>query len=215
MNTRLSDAELAEMAAEGRLVGYFGYGSLVNRATLRTGIVAAFPARLSGWRRFWRSPPDLGSLDHDRVRPALLTVGRQAGAQIDGLLVIDLAENLAAVDAREIHYHRREISAADLAFADAPPAWSCPLHVYEAREDVPAVAGAPAIWRSYLDAVLQGFRAEHGPDGVHRFMTETDGFDFAIEEDRAAPLYPRAVRLDGEEIDLYDRVTARLKATVT
>ena len=215
MNTRLSDAELAEMAAERRLVGYFGYGSLVNRATLRTGIVAAYPARLSGWRRFWRSPPDLGSLDHDRVRPALLTVGRQVGAAVDGLLVIDLAENLAAVDAREIHYHRREISVSELSFYGPTPAWSCPLHVYEAREDVPAVSGTPLIWRSYLDAVLQGFRAEHGPDGVHRFMSETAGFDFAIAEDRDAPLYPRAVRLDGEEIGLYDRVTARLKAAVT
>lgn len=215
MNTRLSDAELAELAVDGRLVGYFGYGSLVNRATLRTGIVAAYPARLNGWRRFWRAPPDLGSLDHDRVRPALLTVGRQAGAAIDGLLVIDLADNLAAVDAREIHYHRRDIADDELVFAGTRPGFSCPLHVYEAREDVPAVAGAPLIWRSYLDAVLQGFRAEYGVDGVHRFMAETGGFDFAVEEDRTAPLYPRAVRLDGEEIGLYDALTARLKAAAT
>lgn len=215
MNTRVSEAELERMAADGRLVGYFGYGSLVNRATLRTGIVAAFPARLSGWRRFWRAPPDLGCLDHDRVRPALLTVGRQAGAAIDGLLVIDLAENLAAVDAREIHYHRREVSANDLTFTGARLACACPLYVYEAREDVPAVAGTPLIWRSYLDAVLQGFRVEHGLDGVHRFLAETEGFDYAIAEDRAAPLYPRAVGLDGEEIGLYDAVTARLKAAAT
>lgn len=215
MITRVSDAELAELAIEGRLVGYFGYGSLVNRATLRTGIVAAYPARLSGWRRFWRAPPDLGSLDHDRERPALLTVGRQAGAAIDGLLVIDLAENLAAVDAREIHYHRRDIAAGDLSFPAATPAFTCPLHVYEAREDVAVVPGAPLIWRSYLDAVMQGFRAEYGADGVRRFIAETAGFDFAIAEDRAAPLYPRAVRLDGEEIGLYDALTARLKAAAT
>lgn len=43
------------MATAQGIVAYFGYGSVVNRATLRTSIVDPIPARLSGWRRYWRS----------------------------------------------------------------------------------------------------------------------------------------------------------------
>ena len=50
-------------------VAYFGYGSLVNRATLRTEIVDMVPARLSGWRRCWRHRPDMPGFP-----AALLTV---------------------------------------------------------------------------------------------------------------------------------------------
>ncbi|KGF67599.1 hypothetical protein LL06_21370, partial [Hoeflea sp. BAL378] len=52
--------DFEHMAREARLVGYFGYGSLVNRRTLHPGVVAAWPARLSGWRRTWRARPDMG-----------------------------------------------------------------------------------------------------------------------------------------------------------
>ena len=208
MITRLNDEDLEKLAAEGRLVGYFGYGSLVNRATLRTAAVAAYPARLSSWRRVWRPPPDLG-IPFERQRPAMLSVSRQPGAAIDGLLVIDLVENLAAVDRREAHYVRREIAPADLAFFGQSPGFSCPLHVYEARDDVPGVPGTPLIWRSYLDAVMQGLHAEFGPDGVTRFVDETGEFGYAVEEDRAAPFYPRAVTLGQDEIDLFEAALAR------
>ena len=42
------------LAREGALIAYFGYGSLVNRATLRTNVVGAGRARLKGWRREWQ-----------------------------------------------------------------------------------------------------------------------------------------------------------------
>ena len=45
---------LSRAMDEGPIIAYFGYGSLVNRTTLRTDYVAAQPVRLNGWRRCWR-----------------------------------------------------------------------------------------------------------------------------------------------------------------
>ncbi|WP_417434226.1 gamma-glutamylcyclotransferase family protein [Hoeflea sp.] len=206
-------------AGPGELVGYFGYGSLVNRATLRTEVIAAVPARLAGWRRTWRPRPDMGPTPGvvlpDGLTPSLLTAHRAPGAAIDGMLVIDRAENLGAIDAREFRYHRRDISLAELEFhgGGSLDAAGIPreinLHVYEARIEHPQCAGPSPILRSYLDAVMQGFYREFGADGVHRFVTETDAFHHPIHEDRHAPLYPRAVTLTAGETELFDLVLGR------
>ncbi|MEK1890750.1 MAG: gamma-glutamylcyclotransferase, partial [Phyllobacterium sp.] len=63
---------VAALAKSGRLVAYFGYGSLVNRQTLRTEIVDAVPARLHGWRRLWRPRPDMPGFP-----AALLSIRRE------------------------------------------------------------------------------------------------------------------------------------------
>ncbi|MEO1425117.1 MAG: gamma-glutamylcyclotransferase family protein, partial [Pseudomonadota bacterium] len=55
---------------------FFGYGSLVNRATHAHD--DAHPATLRGWRRMWR---------HTALRPvAFLTVVPAPGSRIDGLI---------------------------------------------------------------------------------------------------------------------------------
>ncbi len=190
-------------ARDGVLIAYFGYGSLVNRATHRTAIVDAMPARLAGWRRFWRARPDMPGFP-----AALLTVRPQADAACDGLLVVDRAENLAAVDAREARYRRVPLSPAALDLAGVLPR-DCPVYVYEAVPDLPLHPEPPKILRSYLDAVMQGFLVEHGEDGLRRLVAETEGFDTPIHEDRHAPVYPRAVALSAAEEDLFDRLKAR------
>ena len=213
--------QLAASAGRGELVGYFGYGSLVNRATLATGVVAAFPARLEGWGRTWRPRPDMGPTPGvalpDGLTPSLLTAHRAEGAAIDGLLVIDLAVNLPVVDAREFRYHRRDITLAELTF-DAGRAErdtglrldpGTRLHVYEARTEHPETVGPSPILRSYLDAVMQGFLNEFGEGGVHRFVAETGAFHMPIHEDRDRPLYPRAVALSAAEAALFDLALGR------
>jgi hypothetical protein len=171
------------------LVAYFGYGSLVNRATHRTAIVDAFPARLRNWRRLWRPRPDMPGFP-----AALLTIRPEEGCWTDGLLVIDHADNLAAIDAREARYDRVALDAADLDIAQ-PLAPDIPAYVYVAQEHLPVHPAPPMILRSYLDAVLQGFLEVHGEAGVARFLSETEGFDFIVHEDAEAPVYPRAVKL--------------------
>ena len=213
---RLAMAIWQSVSAPSELVGYFGYGSLVNRATLTTGHVQTHRARLKGWRRTWRPRPDMGPDTGatpgvtlpDGIAPSLLTAHRAEGASIDGLLVIDFAVNLAGVDTREFRYHRRDIVLADLEFTDPGHGLGADitLHVYEARVEHPAADGPAPILRSYLDAVMQGFLREFGLDGLHRFVAETDAFHTPIHDDRASPLYPRAVRLSPAEVELFDGV---------
>ncbi len=196
---------------EDGLVGYFGYGSLVNRATHRTGIVAAHPARLHGWRRFWRPRPDM-PFDEDRATPvSLLTVGREAGAVTDGLLVIDRAENLPAVDLREQRYERRSLGRHELTLGEGDLPDGVPLYVYEAHASVPKHSAACPIYQSYLDAVLQGFLVEHGETGLREFVFGTGGFDIPVLADRDRPIYPRAVALSPAERALFDALLAELR----
>lgn len=212
-----------DLNGSGELVGYFGYGSLVNRRTLRSDIVAALPARLKGWRRTWRPRPVMepdtvpGAALMGGLTPSLLSAHPDPGAAIDGLLVIDFLANLPEIDTREFRYHRREITldALDLGpgLSAAPAGFRLDpglrLHIYEARTEHPPADGPSPILRSYLDAVLQGFLREFGADGVHRFVTETDAFHTPIHEDRHAPLYPRAVTLSQAETELFEHALGR------
>ena len=157
MNDKTIEAsELSDSA----VVAYFGYGSLVCRATHRTDILAAVPARLKGWRRHWRPRPDMPGFP-----AALLSVRPDLGSICDGLLVFDRAENLAAVDAREVRYRRIEIADGDLELL-APAPYRCLTYVYVAEDHLPPHPEPPRILRSYLDAVLLGFLTEHGDDGL-------------------------------------------------
>lgn len=196
------------MTGKSELVGYFGYGSLVNRATLRTRIVSAHPARLAGWRRYWRRHAK-GTTSTGGFNPAVLTAGQQEGRAIDGMLIVDRRENLAAVDEREHRYHRVEISRADLHFYDEMPPLEFPLYVYEARFEEETDHPSHIV-RTYLDAVMQGFYRAFGSDGLQRFVAETDAFHHPIHEDREAPFYPRAVILEEDEKALIEDALSRI-----
>jgi hypothetical protein len=180
-------------------VAYFGYGSLVNRATLRTEIVDIVPARLVGWRRCWRPRPDMPGFP-----AALLTVRREPGAICDGVLIVDRAENLAAVDLREARYRRVRLEKAEVEVS-ATSDGEFPTYVYEADLEIPPHPEPPLILQSYLDAVMQGFHHMHGEGGLRRFLAETHGFsEIAIRPDRESPVYPRAVLLSEAERALFD-----------
>lgn len=167
---------------------FFGYGSLVNRAT--HAYPGARTARLAGWRRIWVHTParDLAFLS---VRPA-------AGCVIEGLVAEVPGGDWAALDDRESAYDRHPATAET---AHGP----LPAQVYA----VPgSAAAAPSsdhpILLSYLDAVVQGFLREYGPAGAERFFATTDGWQAPILNDRDAPLYPRAQVLSDAERALVD-----------
>jgi hypothetical protein len=200
--TTMAPGDGARPSAGGEAVAYFGYGSLVNRATHRTAILDAVPARLKGWRRIWRPRPDMPGFP-----AALLSVRAEPQAVCDGLLVIDRADNLPAVDAREARYRRVALRPAEVEAAEPLPV-GLPLYVYVAQTEVPPHPAPPMILRSYLDAVLQGFFAEHGEAGVRRFLRETEGFGTPIHDDRHRPIYPRAVALAAHEAALFEALLA-------
>lgn len=183
----------------GDLIGYFGYGSLVNKQTLRTRYISAHPASLKGWRRHWQSYPGEG------VERALLSIHEHPETIISGMLVIDRLENLPALDEREAFYRRVNLSAEDLILHDD----GCDIEQFHTGRLFVYVAQhhddkRPPLLQSYLDAVMAGFHKEFGDEGLEGFLKTTVGFDREIIPDRDAPLYPRAVSIDRNMAALFD-----------
>ena len=113
---------MANTAAHTDLVAYFGYGSLVNKHTLRTRYVDSFPATLSGYRRHWQARTKTLA-----ESVALLSIHAEPACDIKGMIVVDLIDNLPAVDEREAGYTRHAISAAQLQIDSSV---SLPEHLY-------------------------------------------------------------------------------------
>nr|WP_163849854.1 gamma-glutamylcyclotransferase family protein [Pseudooceanicola aestuarii] len=169
---------------------FFGYGSLVNRAT--HSYAQAHPARAQGWRRTWR---------HTAGRDvAILTAVPAPGVQIDGLIAAVPGGDWAVLDEREVDYDRLLAGDSVLHETGLSPAVS----IYSIPETKHPAAPAPRpVLLSYLDVVVQGYLREFGEDGARRFFDTTDGWG-GIRDDRAAPLYPRAQRLSTAETAFVD-----------
>ena len=179
---------------------FFGYGSLVNRAT--HDYPDAHPARLQGWRRAW--------VRTRRRDVVFLTVIPDPDTTIEGLIAAVPGADWAALDLREAGYTRQPSAQSilhplapppDIAHYTIPPQEQCPddNHV---------------ILRSYLDVVVQGYLREFGEDGVARFFETTSGWHTPIRDDRAAPVYPRHQPLGTHETELVDHHLAQLSALV-
>ena len=168
-------------AGYGLAMLVFGYGSLVHRGTHSHAPAAR--AELPGWRREWV---------HTALRPlAFLTALPDPAVTLDGLVLPVAAPDAAGLAARESAYGRavalvRPAQAAEVTVFTIPPG----RH--------PPADRAHPILLSYLHVVVAGYLAEFGADGVARFFATTRGWDAPIEDDRAAPRYPRAMPLTAE-----------------
>ncbi|MBL4727605.1 MAG: gamma-glutamylcyclotransferase [Rhizobiaceae bacterium] len=184
-----------------QMVGYFGFGSLVNTATLRTDYIETIPVALKGWRRHWQGRP---AVDDPEI--ALLSIHRYDNAQLHGLIVVDRLENLEMVDERERGYQRVQLSHDDFLVQgrDLPVNLPTELYVYVAN---PASEpdSQPPLLQSYLDAVMQGYLNEYGSYGLAHFIETTIGFERSIILDRNEPRYPRAIELDQASAELFDK----------
>ncbi len=182
---------------------FFGYGSLVNRAT--HGYGRAFRAQVGGWRRAWR---------HSATRRVpFLTAVRCPDSRIEGLVAQVPGGDWQALDRRETGY-RRGCAGPDLQPLN-DGAGVAGAQIYAVPEsDWTVPEGLPPIRLSYVDVVLQGYLREFGQDGVARFIATTDGWEIPILDDRAAPLYPRHQPLDPAERALFDSVLAARGVTI-
>jgi hypothetical protein len=170
---------------------FFGYGSLVNRAT--HDYPHATSAVLSGWRRAWV---------HTSRRPyAYLSATPAEGAEISGLIAAVPDADWTALDLREIAYERLPLK--DGLRHDHPAARDVAIYSvpHEARRQV---TETHPILLSYLDVVLQGYLREFGEDGAERFIDTTDGWDAPVLDDREAPIYPRHQPLTPAERGFID-----------
>ena len=173
---------------------FFGYGSLVNRAT--HDYPAATRARLNGWRRTW--------VRTDIRDVVFLSVREDPGSVIDGLVAQVPGADWAALDLRETGYDR--IDATRAVTVPAPS-----VAVYQVPEAKQRRDGQHFMLLSYLDVVVQGFLREFGPAGVEAFFATTDGWDTPVQDDRGAPRYSRAQILDPQERALVDRLLAQVQ----
>lgn len=178
---------------------FFGYGSLVNVDTFPEPW-ALTPSRLTGWRRSW------SNIAETPEGPVIsLSIHATPGAEIDGILLRprNPAEQ-AWLDARESGYEKIEIARGDLCLDEAaePASGAARFATYRSLSETRPMEAV--INLSYIDAVLQGFLRFFGEAGAQRFVETTDGWDAPIENDRAAPRYPRAVTLSAEEAAFID-----------
>lgn len=190
----------------------FGYGSLVNADTRHPRESRTVDARLIGWRREWRA---VARLDGPSV--CALSIRPSAGSVIDGVLVIEPLRKLPQLDIREGWYDRLPVARNRLQVLRSDglePASQNALIVYRAKRRHAIWGHALAPMRqSYVDVVMKGFLDRFGEQGLKRFMATTDGFDIVpIEQDRAAPKYPRAVATSAEEKSLFDRLLKEVGA---
>ena len=175
---------------------FFGYGSLVNRAT--HNFTGARGATLKGWRRVWR---------HTALRRiAYLTVVPDPTSEIEGLIAEVPGQDWAALDERERAYDR--INATHQVQHALPHAPEIAVYsIPEGKHGRPT--GDFPVLLSYLDVVIQGYHREFGASGVARFFDSTDGWDIPVINDRDAPVYPRHQPLSGEEISFIDTELSR------
>ncbi len=179
---------------------FFGYGSLVNRAT------HAYPdarrATLSGWRRAWVRSPG---------RETVFLTGVPApGHRISGLIARVPGADWTTLDLRETGYAR--VPAQGAVAHDLHP--DTDVAVYAVQPADMLTSGDHVILLSYLDVVVQGFLREFGADGVADFFATTDNWDTPIRDDRAAPLYPRHQVLHPDERALVDRHLSNLPTQI-
>ncbi|MDX1785507.1 MAG: gamma-glutamylcyclotransferase family protein [Roseovarius sp.] len=180
---------------------FFGYGSLVNRAT--HGYADPQPATLTGWRRVWR---------HTDLRPvAYLTVVPDPDCVIDGLIAGVPGDDWQALDVREGAYDR--IHATDQVRHPLSHRPQIALYTIPEGKHGRATDAHPVLL-SYIDVVVQGYLREYGQDGAQRFFDTTDGWNAPVLNDRAAPIYPRHCTLSAEERAFVDDALVTLSAQV-
>lgn len=181
---------------------FFGYGSLVNRRT--HGFPKAQKARVTGWRRAWRKSP--------LRQRCFLTVLRDPGTELLGLIAHVPGDDWAALDDREHAYARHDVTA-DVT-QDGPDRPE-EVAIYAMPEGTHHDPGAdhPVIL-SYIDAVVQGYLSEYGIDGVGHFFATTQGWHVPVLDDRAHPVYARAQPLSEAERAVVDAGLASVGAVV-
>lgn len=168
---------------------FFGYGSLVNRAT--HDYAPGEAVTLTGWRRVWR---------HTRLRDWPYLSAEPADTEIDGLIAAVPDDNWALLDQREAAYRRHPVAHDHVTTA---PHWAHRIEIYAVDEAHGLPPNHHPILLSYLDTVVQGFLREFGEAGVARFFNTTANWT-SLLDDRASPHYPRNQKTSAAERRLVD-----------
>lgn len=196
-------------------ITYFGYGSLVNRAT-RPAAELARPARLYGWRRVWGHRVQASADASTGARQSCCSLSveplpsdtnshKSDVPYIDGVIVTIPLDALPDLDQRESGYDRVQLSASEF---DLPDGCSEQfIHVYQSDSSHAGRSDSQhPILQSYIDCVLAGYCAVFEQHGMQHFVDSTVGWGGVIENDRDDPKYPRAVQLPQSQLDTMDEL---------
>ncbi|GAA0782890.1 gamma-glutamylcyclotransferase [Roseibium denhamense] len=190
-------------------ITYFGYGSLVNASTVPAG-AEIIPGRLSGWVREWRF---CGMWENGQGRCAL-SVRRQPGAEIWGVMTREQPSRMGALEKRESRYEKISEIAQDFRCEAEKKPGPDDLFLFKATlENERWGCQVHPILQTYLDCVLAGFFQIWGEAGIRHFLQTTDGWHVPVLNDRSTPHYPRAVRLERDLEALIDDMLEPLNLT--
>lgn len=207
------------LGQESATFWYVGYGSLINRRT-RASVMRIIPIMLTGFRREWsyRNWGAEVSAEQMQIKAGFspstaLNVVPQQDAEICAVLVEESLENLPSLDLRESGYERVSLPEGQIQpiAADHGVEWSPDqlFYIYQATAAHYHFADADyPILQSYVDVVMSGVIRKFTVEGAAEFVRTCAGFDRPIYNDRAAPIYPRALSLSAEELGVIDAILA-------
>lgn len=196
-----------------------GYGSLMNRQT-RASMMRIIPITLKGFRREWsyRNWGSTASVEQMQRKAGFspstaLNVVQQDDAQMCAVLVEESLDSLPSLDLRESGYDRLSLRQTQIEpiVSSQEVTWTQDqdFFIYQSKvvnhhladEDYP-------ILQSYVDVVISGILSHFSSETAVEFVRSCGGFDRPIYNDRAEPIYPRALSLSTEELGMIDAILA-------
>lgn len=156
----------------------FGFGSLVNKNSIQSSILAMKNSKILGYKRRWIEPFTV----QGTVYRALGVVESGPFDFVHGVTIFVPKTTLQHLYTREASYRRLVVDAVD-EYGNIDYATT-----FETREAAPDEARIPI---SYVATVAEGFVDQYGANGLDKFIDNTDGWEHGIIDDSDDPVYPR------------------------
>ena len=168
----------------------FGYGSWISKKGRSPSGVdqKVWPARVSGFRRFWNAYCDLGF--------CVLGVTTAPEASCNGVVVAVSNDELPEFDKRETLYRKVVLDSASVEYLGEHAPSDTEIWIYVPHRIVIPTASVPLL-QSYVDVALSGC-LEISESFAAEFITSTVGWDKPWINDRGHEQYQRWLQSSDE-----------------
>lgn len=174
----------------------FGYGSLMNPASRALTGESGWtcPVTVTGLSRHW------SNVSEALISPLVVLEGE---GQCNGVLVNIEPQSLPNFDRREAGYRRLQLAESNIVLPEEVTLEG-PIYVYVADTQRAPDVDKP-IAQSYVDTVMAGC-LRYSTDFARAFLTTTQGWEGAYQNDRAEPRYPRVAGVSDQDRLEIDRL---------